>query len=190
MPRRACHHCLVVTDFELQFAPEHIDGLASGFTYADDSAPRSVGVAARARGHYTRDEFLVVCAWKTVRSRTKVEANDNARVERATASAFATGDESRRMEALITLDGVGVPTASALLHFAFPGEYPILDMRALESLGHRARTQYSVSFWLTYLRACRQLARDHQNARQGVVAALQGTWRKATQLREGGLPAG
>jgi hypothetical protein len=65
------------------------------------------------------------------------------------------------MEALLALDGVGVPTASALLHFAFPDEYPILDERALESLGVEARTQYPVSFWLGYLDACRALAREH-----------------------------
>ena len=51
------------------------------------------------------------------------------------------------MEALLALDGVGVPTASALLHFAFPSDYPMLDVRALESLGRRGRTEYSVSFW-------------------------------------------
>jgi adenine-specific DNA glycosylase len=32
------------------------------------------------------------------------------------------------------LRGVGIPTASALLHFAFPNDYPILDVRALASL--------------------------------------------------------
>ena len=44
--------------------------------------------------------------------------------------------------ALVKLNGVGVPTGSALLHFAFPKDYPILDVRALESLGSRGRTTY------------------------------------------------
>ena len=73
-----------------------------------------------------------------------------------------TGHSSLRMgtcmEALLELNGVGVPTASTLLHFAFPDDYPILDVRALESLGVKARTQYPVSFWLGYLRACRELS--------------------------------
>jgi hypothetical protein len=63
------------------------------------------------------------------------------------------------MTALLDLDGVGVPTASVLLYFAFPNDYPILDVRALESLGVRPRSQYPVSFWLQYLAACRELAR-------------------------------
>jgi hypothetical protein len=65
------------------------------------------------------------------------------------------------MEALLALQGVGVPTASVLLHFAHPDDYPILDVRALESLGHSGRSTYPVSFWLRYLDACRDLAARH-----------------------------
>jgi hypothetical protein len=62
------------------------------------------------------------------------------------------------MEALLELAGVGVPTASTLLYFVFPEDYPILDIRALESLGVRPRSAYPVGFWLDYLAACRALA--------------------------------
>jgi hypothetical protein len=48
-----------------------------------------------------------------------------------------------------------------LLFFAYPDDYPILDVRALESLGVGPRSQYPVSFWLAYLEACRELARRH-----------------------------
>lgn len=95
------------------------------------------------------------------RSRSKVERNDAGAVETVTREAFETRDEARRTSGLIQLVGVGVPTASTLLHFAFPDDYPILDVRALESLGQRGRTTYSVSYWLKYLDACRRLARDH-----------------------------
>jgi hypothetical protein len=63
------------------------------------------------------------------------------------------------MSALLQLAGVGAPTASTLLYFAFPDDYPILDMRALESLAVKPRSQYPVSFWLEYLHTCRDLAR-------------------------------
>jgi hypothetical protein len=115
-------------------------------------------VAARARGHYTRAEFIEVCAWKTARSRPKVAANTEAAVVDATGRALAAGDEASRIAALLELEGVGVPTASTLLYFAFPDDYPILDVRALESLGVKPRSTYPVSFWLEYLDACRALA--------------------------------
>jgi hypothetical protein len=82
-------------------------------------------------------------------------------VEETTRLVFERADEFIRVGALCSLEGVGVPTASALLFFAFPDDYPILDRRALESLGVRARPQYSRAFWLEYLAACRKLARKH-----------------------------
>jgi hypothetical protein len=40
------------------------------------------------------------------------------------------------------------------LYFAFPDDYPILDVRALESLGHKtSRTVYPTDFWVEYLLA-------------------------------------
>ncbi len=77
----------------------------------------------------------------------------------ATRRALTTADEETRMSALLQLAGVGVPTASVLLYFAFPDDYPIHDVRALESLGVKPRSQYPVSFWLEYLDACREPAR-------------------------------
>jgi hypothetical protein len=147
--------------FALQFDPGEIPGLAARFGDTDDSAPEQAGRAAAARGHYARDEFLVVCAWKSPRSRPRVQANDAAAIEAHTRDALAASDEAVRMEALLRLNGVGVPTASCLLYFADPASYTILDVRALESLGVRGRSTYPVAFWLEYLYTCRELARLH-----------------------------
>jgi hypothetical protein len=147
-----------VPAFELQFPPEQVPDLAARFPAVDESARETIGEAARARGYYRRREFLVVCAWKTPRSAPKVAANTEPAVRAATRRALADPDEGARMEALLSLNGVGVPTASTLLYFAFPVLYPILDVRALEALGVRSRSTYPISFWLEYLAACRALA--------------------------------
>lgn len=145
--------------FELQFPIDEIDVLAARFPALDDDARlHEVGVAVLERGYYTREEFIEVCAWKTVRSRPKVSSNTEAAVVSATGAAIAAEDEAARMAALLELEGVGVPTASTLLYCAFPEDYPILDVRALESLGVKPRSQYPLSFWLGYLDACRELA--------------------------------
>jgi hypothetical protein len=125
----------------------------------DDAPGLALGAAVRARGHYTRAEFIEVCGWKTVRSRRRVAANSEAAVVKATARALSAVDEEARMSALLELAGVGVPTASTLLYFVFPDDYPILDVRALESLGVAGRSVYTVGFWLAYLSTCRTLAR-------------------------------
>jgi hypothetical protein len=125
----------------------------------DESPGLALGATVRARGYYTRAEFIEVCGWKTVRSRPKVAANSEAAVIEATGRALSSEEEETRMSALLTLAGVGVPTASTLLYFVFPEDYPILDVRALESLGVRPRSVYPIGFWLAYLSACRALAR-------------------------------
>ena len=65
-----------------------------------------------------------------------------------------------RIGVLTLLDGVQMPTASVLLHLAHRDPYPIIDYRALWSLGVDAPpTPYSFAFWEAYTRACRSLAR-------------------------------
>jgi hypothetical protein len=148
-------------EFELRFPPDDIEVLAGRFSYDEDAGCLAAGAAAAARRYYTRDEFLKVCDWKSARSRPLVQSNDAPTVEAATRAAFETSDEGARVGALCGLRGVGVPIASALLHFAFPDRYPILDVRALESLGRKGRSLYPVSFWVAYLDACRRLAAEH-----------------------------
>jgi hypothetical protein len=150
-----------VPTFELQFPAEEIPALAARFPVLDESRVMSVNAAVRARGRYTREEFIEVCAWKTPRSRPRVAANSETAILDATGRALAASDEAIRFAALLELDGVGAPTASTLLYVAFPDDYPILDVRALESLGVSSRSGYPVSFWLAYLEACRALARDN-----------------------------
>jgi hypothetical protein len=136
--------------------------LAARFPAGDDAPLLRAGAAALARGHYARREFLLVCAWKTPRSRPRVAANRPAAIRAATALALhASSAEQARIDALTSLDGVGVPTASTLLYAALPAEYPILDVRALHALGHKPRSVYPTSYWLGYLEACRALAAEH-----------------------------
>lgn len=145
--------------FQLQFPIEDVPDLAARFPAMDERRFLALGAAVRARGHYTRAEFVEVCAWKTPRSRPRVTGNPPRAVVAATRRALGTDDEAARISALLELDGVGVPTASTLLYAAMPADYPILDVRALESLGVKSRSVYPVSFWLAYLEACRALAR-------------------------------
>jgi hypothetical protein len=147
-----------MSTFVLQFPSREIEALAGRFPQTVDERDMQAGAAVRTRGYYTRDEFIEVCAWKTVRSRPKVARNSEASVVAATGRSLATDDERDRMAALLELEGVGVPTASTLLYFVFPERYPILDVRALESLGVKPRSQYPLAFWLGYLEACRALA--------------------------------
>ncbi len=121
-------------EFVLQFPPRKIESLAERFSYPSDTGAAVAGAAARERGYYELDELITVCGWKTARSKKHVAANSSPAVEKATRVALdPLSSERERMKALTGLGGVAVPTASALLHFAFPEDYPILDVRALQS---------------------------------------------------------
>jgi hypothetical protein len=151
-----------VPAFHLQFPASELPALAARFPASDESAAQRLGAAARVRGYYTRGEFLSVCAWKSPRSRPKVQANGPRAVRAATSVALSPASSERaRIEALLALEGVGVPTASTLLYMAFPAEYPILDVRALHALGQKPRSTYPTNYWLAYLEACRGLAAQH-----------------------------
>jgi len=173
--------------FELQFPTGEIEAFAGRFPESDETRLEIVGTSVRRRGHYTRDEFIEVCAWKTPRSRPKVAANPEAAVVEATGRALRAADEATRIGALLELQGVGVPTASTLLFVAFPQDYPILDVRALDSLGVKPRSSYPVSFWLAYLEACRRLARQTGVSVRTLDKAL---WQRSREISRASAGAG
>ena len=111
-----------------------------------------------ARGHVMRPEFLTLCAWKSPRSKPNCRKNDARRVETLTRAALATSDEVLKVNLLRLLEGVEWPTASTILHFCDTRPYPILDYRAVWSLGLVKPATYTIEFWLTYLAATRDLA--------------------------------
>jgi hypothetical protein len=142
-----------------RFSREWVLQHASNYRYADDSAAVAAGSAAARRGHYTRDEFLVVVRWKSQRVVPLAEGNTSHAIESHTRAALAAADELTRVAELVSLQGVGVPVASALLHFTDPEKFPILDFRALASLGDlRRRTTYTNESWVSYLQRCQALA--------------------------------
>ena len=133
---------------------------ASRFPDTGGDAPllEHVRPAVLARGYATRKEFLAICEWKSARTRAKCRGNPERVVRTVTQAALSATDEALKMDLLRLLQGVEWPTASTLLHFCDAAPYPILDYRAVWSLGiSRVRT-YTMEFWLGYLATTRALA--------------------------------
>jgi len=148
-------------EFRMRFSTSEVMYWAARYAYADDAEVEAIGEAARNRGWFTRDEFLTVARWKSPRSQRRCEENDDSMVKAITHLALSTADEPERIEALTRLHGVQFPTASVLLHLAHRDPYPIIDFRALWSLGVEAPpAAYSFAFWWAYTQACRTLAHD------------------------------
>jgi hypothetical protein len=159
-------------DFALRFDGRELRHWASRFSTAGDAAEEAIGERARAAGFLTKPDFLKLCEWKTPRSRPLCASNGAAFVRAVTRASFATADERLRIEVLLLLSGVNWPTASAILHFAGPARYPVLDVRAIWSAGLDRPPRYDFALWWSYTRFCRRLARASRLTMREVDRAL------------------
>ena len=144
--------------FKLRFPPAEIPRWAQTYSYpGEDAIVAELAPRARARGYLARTEFLELCRWKTPRSQPRCATNTAARIREATQIALASADERAKPFILRTLAGVGWPTASVILHFCDKQPYPILDYRALWSLGFARPPSYTFDFWWAYTEFTRGL---------------------------------
>jgi len=132
------------------------------------------------RGHLTKEEFLAVYKWKTPRTKSRCAKNAEEFIKEVSEIVLKTRSERLRIEILTLLHGVGWPTASVFLHFAFEDRYPILDYRALESLGIKEPV-YDFKLWSDYADFCRKVANLNRVSMRALDRAL---W-KYSEMNQG-----
>jgi hypothetical protein len=121
--------------------------------------------SARRRGYLTKGELEIVCRWKSPRAIGRVRLNNHHRIRKATGVALLATRESDRIQALLALQGVSVPTASAILAMLDPKRYGVIDIRVWQLL-HRlgvvdsnaGGTNLTVAQWERFLVLIRALA--------------------------------
>jgi hypothetical protein len=146
--------------FRLRFPESDIPRWSRAYGYGQGDLARSALVAAiRSRGYLTRRDLMAMCYWKSPRTQPRVATNDSATVQELTRVALATSDEEAKMALLRQLHGVSWPSASVILHFCDRRPYPILDVRALWSLGYVTPPRYDFPFWWAYTDFLRRLRR-------------------------------
>jgi hypothetical protein len=128
------------------------------FGQDDDPVLDVIAPAVRARGHFRRDEFLAAYRWKTHRTLRHAQKYSDQEIADVTGVAFRQSDEKLRVCLLRALDGVDWPVASTLLHVGVSADYPIIDFRALWSLGSGMPSSIGFGFWWAYVTCCRRLA--------------------------------
>lgn len=147
--------------FKLRFPPDEILSWANAYSYlGKEKTVEELASRARARGHLTRAEFLALCRWKTPRSQPRCAKNTAVKIREATSIALASVDEQAKIYILRSLAGVEWPTASVILHFCDQRPYPILDYRALWSLGFDKPPPYTFALWWAYTEFTRALAQS------------------------------
>jgi thermostable 8-oxoguanine DNA glycosylase len=123
---------------------------------------------AAERGFLTKDEFMKICMWKSSRPKNWYLKNSDKTIEETTAKVFDTQYEKRRMQLLTKLNGIRIPTASAILTLTNPQDYGVIDIRVWEVLYQYGSvnvnptgTNFSFENWYNYLMKLRYFAEKH-----------------------------
>lgn len=134
---------------------------------------------ARARGYLTRSELEAVCRWKSPRAIHHVRANTAWQVRAATGVALRARSETKRLDALLRLQGVSVPMASAALTLIDPRRYGVIDIRVWQLLHARGAVTrnaegvgLSAGNWRQFLAVIRHFARKLRVKARDVERAL------------------
>jgi hypothetical protein len=161
-----------IPSFKIRFELSQLQSLAMRYS-DDDTEVMELRAQVVERGYLTQSEFLAICAWKSPRAMRFAKRNSSKLIEEITQIAFSARTEYLRIGALTLLHGVQIPTASAILHLTHNDLYPILDFRALWSLGVEVSpSAYSVDFWLAYIEECRRIAEKSKLSMRTVDRAL------------------
>ena len=136
-----------------------------------DTCVQDLVNAVRERGHLTKPELAILGDWKTPRIRPKLAQNSDELIQEVTRHAFATHSVRLAIHIPQLLYGVGLPVASTILHWFHPDPFPILDVRAMWTLGLQDEVQ-SLDLWETYVGLTRQLAQEWDTDMRTIDRAL------------------
>jgi len=121
-----------------------------------------IGPMVKKRGFMHFDEFYKICMWKSARQKNNYLKNKK-KIEKTTKNVFLEKNELCKIKELCKLEGIGIPTASAILTIVFPEKYGIIDVRCVEMLKeYGIKKTINYSNWLKYLELIRELAKEYK----------------------------
>jgi thermostable 8-oxoguanine DNA glycosylase len=149
--------------------------------YGENYLFNVIGPKAREKGYLSFNDFYEICMWKSTRPKKKYLKNVKT-IEDISRRAFAEKHDGRRMKILFDeLEGVGIPTASALLTVVYPKKYAIIDIRCLEILrseklkspeSQKLGKTISMKTWLNYMKLMREWAKENRTTPRKLDMAL------------------
>ena len=137
------------------------------------------------RGYLTKEELHKIARWKSTRRANLTLENTDAFIKEITRTAFTATDAWTKLLTLTQLRGIGQPTSSAILHLLDKGQYPLLDIHALWSVGLEWTARSSYPFWLDYVEFCRDIANRNSVSMRDLDRAL---WKFSSDYGKSGRP--
>lgn len=81
------------------------------------------------RGYFDKEQFIEMGMWKSPRFKKQYQKNSEETIDLVSKKVFSTRYEKRKIELLTSLNGVSLPTASAILALIDPQNYGVIDIR-------------------------------------------------------------
>ena len=143
-----------------------------------DTEVINLGKKIQTKGFASKEELRIFSDWKSPRIRKHILSNENKTISEITKDVLRSKSEYVHIGALLLLKGISYPVASAFLHFCHKTKYPIIDYRALWTLGYDELPTYDINFWLLYVKFTRDLANKNNLNMRTLDRALWGYSKK------------
>jgi len=119
------------------------------------------------RGYLTPEEFFAIIIWKSNRAKTNVRKGikkSGKSIKTITSAVSKAKTLEQKLDILVSLPGIGIPMASAILTVCYPNDFTIADYRASASLKDFGETMdgnptTSADVYFDYINQCKRLAR-------------------------------
>lgn len=104
-------------------------------------------------GTISKATFIEILNWKTPRLKGIVKLDEFSYYEEGIKNALKAPD-NQKLSILDDLYGIGVPTASTILHLSSPSKFPIMDKRTAETLKYHKGLERDTRSVKNYARFC------------------------------------
>lgn len=126
-----------------------------------------------------KNALIQILKWKSPRPLRFYNQNEEVYINYITKLAFKEKDDRLKIHILTTLKGVNYPSASAILMFKDPVNFPVLDIRVWKLLYKSGLVTvnsrgigFSLDQWVLYLKILRSLSKEYETSTREIEKKL------------------
>ena len=123
--------------FELPCSLSDLKKIAPRYNYRSEAEFQAIDQRLQGKKALTKDDLRAFIAWKSPRTKSKIEANDDATVLQVSRIAIALPEPYLAVHTLTVLAGVGISVASAIMAFVNPDVHAVMDRHTVRALGEK-----------------------------------------------------
>lgn len=167
-------HAKDLTKKEIEnYIEEYEQGWNTPDGVKDRETFEKINEALLRNGFLNREQLYKVARWKTPRASEIVKrTNTDSMVKSITAFAVKLSEGKYKIRILCSLDGIGIPRASAILAMSNLQRYGVIDINAWLTLTDKKKQGFSDNDWIWYLEQIRKLAKKHGKTPRQIDMAL------------------